>query len=323
MALLIREDEVRSLLSMEEAIEAVEEVFKLKAAGRADNRPRQRPRLEHAMLQAMPGAVEGVGLGLKAYTVTPAGVRFLVLLWDHESGELLAMIEAGELGRIRTGAASGVATKHLARSDSRTVGVIGTGYQAAAQLEAVCAVRPIDEAVVYSRGEARRRAFAEECSARLGITVRAVDRPQDAAACDIVATITNATDPVLDAGGVGRGTHINAAGNNRADHAEIAADLLDAASMVFIDDIQQGKAEAGEIIRAVDAGGFAWNRVAELGDLVAGRVSGRSDAAEITLFKSIGIAIEDIAVARRVYALATARGAGEALPGSSLWSTID
>ena len=196
-------------------------------------------------------------------------------------------------------------------------------FQAAAQLEAACAVRPIDEAVVYSRGEARRRAFAEECSARLGITVRAVDRPQDAAACDIVATITNATDPVLDAGGVGRGTHINAAGNNRADDAEIAADLLDAASMVFIDDIQQGKAEAGEIIRAVDAGGFAWNRVAELGDLVAGRVSGRSDAAEITLFKSIGIAIEDIAVARRVYALATARGAGEALPGSSLWSTID
>lgn len=318
MALFIHEDEVRSLLSMKDAIEVVEEAFRLKGNGLADNRPRQRPRLERSMLQAMPAAVEGVGLGLKAYTIAPDGVRYLVLLFDHTTGALLALIEAGELGRIRTGAASGVATKYLARENSRTIGVIGTGYQAATQLEAACAVRSIDTALVFSRSEARRRSFAEECSSRLGVEVRAVERAEAAGECDIVATVTNAADPVLAAAQVRPGTHINAAGNNRADRAEIAADLLGAASKVFIDDIQQGRTEAGEIIRAAAGGNFAWNRVAELCDLITGRAAGRSDEQEITLFKSIGIAIEDVAVARRIYDLATARGAGEKLPDSPL-----
>ncbi|HUX22190.1 MAG TPA: ornithine cyclodeaminase family protein, partial [Spirochaetia bacterium] len=318
MAILIREEEVHDLLPMSDALTAVEEVFRIKGNGKADNRPRQRPRLERAMLQVMPGAVTGMGLGLKAYTVTPKGVRFVVLLWDDESGELLAMIEANELGSIRTGASSGVATKYLARQDSRTVGIFGSGFQAFTQLEAVSEVREIGAVYVYGRSEAKRRSFAERASDRLKIDVSAVERPQECAACDIVITITNAADPVFAGGMVTEGAHINAAGSNRAEAAEIGGDTLERAGRIVVDDLQQAKGEAGDLIRAVSEGRLAWERVEELAAIVAGRAPGRSSASEITLFESLGIAIEDIAVARRVYDNALKRGAGERLPKSIL-----
>lgn len=318
MALFIREDEVRSLLPMEAALEAVEGVFRLKGENRADNRPRQRPRIERAMLQAMPGAVAGVGLGLKAYTVTPSGVRYLVLLWDEASGELLALLEAGELGRIRTGAASGVATRHLAREECVTVGLLGAGFQAASQLEAMCAVRPIREARVYCRSEARRRTFAEENADRLGIAINAVGSPEEAAECDIVVTITNAANPLFPAGSLKEGAHVNAAGSNRGAHAEIGADVLQRAARIFIDDREQGRSEAGDIIRAVSEGAITWNRVQELSELLAGRAGGRGGDSEITLFESLGVAIEDIAVARYVYDRAVEQGAGTPMPASAI-----
>lgn len=318
MAILIREEEVRDLLPMSDALQAVEEVFRLQGSGKADNRPRQRPRLERSMLQAMPGAVSGMGLGLKAYTVTPQGVRFVVLLWDDESGELLAMIEANELGRLRTGAASGVATKYLARPDSRTVGIFGSGYQAFTQLQAVSAVRAIDAVYVYSRSEAKRRSFAEQAAERSGIDVAAVGRPEECASSDIVITITNTNDPLFPGTMVKAGAHINAAGSNRAEAAEIGGDIIERAGRIVTDDLAQAKGEAGDLIRAVSEGKFAWERVEELGSIVAGGKSGRSSASEITLFESLGIAIEDVAVARRLYDTAMGRGAGERLPKSIL-----
>jgi len=318
MAIFIREDEVRSLLSMHDALASVEQVFRLKGEGKADNRPRQRPRLEASMLQTMPGAVSGLGLGLKAYTVTPHGVRFLVLLWDDVSGELLALVEAAELGRIRTGAASGVATKFLARRESNTVGMFGSGFQASAQLEAICGVRSIHEAYVYSRTETNRRAFAEEQSERLGIPVHPVARPEEAAGADIVVTITSSADPLFPVSALRQGAHLNGAGCNRAGSAEIAPEVFGKAARIFIDDVTQGREEAGDLIRAVSTGAASWERVEELGDLVAEHAAGRKDDEEITVFKSIGIAIEDIAVARRVYELALSKGAGEPLPRSTL-----
>lgn len=318
MALLIREEEVLELLTMKEAVAAVEGVFKLLGDHQADNRPRQRPRLDRSMLHAMAGAATGVGLGLKAYTVTQKGVRFLVALWDDESGDLLAVIEAGHLGRIRTGAASGVASKFLARSDATTAGILGAGFQADAQLEAICAVRPITEAFVYSRTEPRLRAFAEAASARLGIPVHPVDRAADAARCDIVATITNSREPLFSAADLREGAHLNAAGSNRAEAAEIDPEVFRKVGRVFIDDRRQGEVEAGDLLRAVSAGSLTWDRVSELGALVAGRLPGRENRSQITLFESLGIAVEDIAVARCVYEAALARGAGDPLPKSIL-----
>lgn len=318
MAILIREEEVRSLFTMQQAIEVVEEVFRLKGSGLADNPPRQRPRLERAMFQVMPAAVKGIGLGLKAYTITPGGVRFTVLLFDDQTGELLTMIEANELGRIRTGAASGVATKFLARVDSSTVGIFGSGFQAETQLEAICAVRPITTAYVYSRNETKRETFAERTSSRLGIEVRPASRPEECARCDVVATITNAAEPLFAASMLAEGAHINAAGSNRPQAAEIGPDTVERAARIVIDDRKQGQQESGDLIRAVDEGKCAWENVEELADVVAGNRPGRESAAEITLFESLGVAIEDVAAARRVYELAMARGAGEKLPKSIL-----
>jgi ornithine cyclodeaminase/alanine dehydrogenase len=168
---------VEELLTMDEALAAVEEAFRLQGVGKADNHPRQRPKLGHATLQVMPAAVAGMGFGLKAYTVASGGVRFVVLLWDEETGNLEAAIEAGLMGQMRTGAASGVATRYLARPDAATVGMFGTGTQAPTQLEAVCAVRPIERVWVYSRKQEHRERFAAEMSDRLGVAVEAAASP--------------------------------------------------------------------------------------------------------------------------------------------------
>lgn len=319
MPLFLRESDVEQLLTMQDALEVVEEALRRMGEGRADNRPRQRPRSGRSMLQVMPAAVEGMGLGLKAYTIGSKGVRFVVLLWDLETGDLQAVIEATRLGQMRTGAASGVATKYLARPDAATVGIIGCGGQAPTQLEAVCAVRPIQQAWVYSRTPVRREAFAEEMTAKLGIPVEAVAHPRDAVAeADVVITITTATRPVLEGQWLKPGAHVNAAGSNRAHAQEIDLETVRRAGLIAIDDRAQGHIEAGDLLPAIEQGIIAWEQVVELGEVVAGKVPGRQDGEAITLFESLGIAVEDVAAARRVYEKALQVGAGTPLPETIL-----
>jgi ornithine cyclodeaminase/alanine dehydrogenase-like protein (mu-crystallin family) len=319
MPLFLREDDVEQVLTMGDALAAVEEAFRLQGLGKADNLPRQRPRLGHTMLQVMPAAVSGMGFGLKAYTVASGAVRFVVLLWDEASGDLEAVIEAGFMGQMRTGAASGVATKYLARQDAATVGLFGTGTQAPTQLEAICAVRPIERVWVYSRNPEHRQRFATEMTGRLGVRVEAVAVPQDAVAdADIVTTITKASRPLFDGDWLLSGTHVNSAGSNRAQAQEIDARTVERADVIPIDDRAQGQIEAGDLIAAERQGVLAWADVVELGQVVAGIVAGRQNDEKITLFESLGIAIEDVAVARCVYEKALATGVGEALPETIL-----
>jgi ornithine cyclodeaminase/alanine dehydrogenase-like protein (mu-crystallin family) len=319
MPLFLREGDVEELLTMDEALAAVEEAFRLQGVGKADNHPRQRPKLGHATLQVMPAAVAGMGFGLKAYTVASGGVRFVVLLWDEETGNLEAAIEAGLMGQMRTGAASGVATRYLARPDAATVGMFGTGTQAPTQLEAVCAVRPIERVWVYSRKQEHRERFAAEMSDRLGVAVEAAASPRDAVVdADIVITITKASEPVFDGDWLRPGVHVNAAGSNRALAQEIDIRTVERADLVTIDDRVQGQIEAGDLIAAARQGVLAWQDVVELGQVVAGIAQGRPDDQSITLFESLGVAIEDVAVARRVYQKGLALGVGEELPGTIL-----
>lgn len=324
MPLFLREEDVKELLTMDDALTAVEEAFRLFGSGQADNRPRQRPRLVRSMLQVMPAGVSGMGFGLKAYTVGTKGVRFIVLLWNEETGDLEAVIEATELGKLRTGAASGVATKYLARADATTVGMFGCGGQAGRQLEAVCAVRPIEQAWVYSRTPEHRERFADEMSESLGIAVEAVGTPQYVVTdADIVTTITTAREPLFDGTWLQPGTHINAAGSNRAHAQEIDIETVQRAQCITIDDRAQGQIEAGDLIAAVRAEAISWDDVIELGQVVAGQVQGRQDDVggtppAITLFESLGIAIEDVAAARHVYNKALKVGAGEKLPDTIL-----
>jgi ornithine cyclodeaminase/alanine dehydrogenase len=315
MPLLLREPDVVALLTMDEALAAVEAAFLKLGRGEADNRPRQRAHAGQAVLQAMPAALRDVGLGLKAYTVARTGLRFLVLLWDAETGGLEAIIEADNLGRIRTGAASGVATRFLARADAAVVGLVGTGWQAATQLEAICRVRPIREARVYSRSAARRAAFAEAMGAQLGLPVVAVDTPRAAVdEADVVATITSASEPVFDGAWLKPGAHVNVAGSNRPRHREVDDETVRRAALVTVDDVAQARIEAGDLLLPIEAGVLSWDRVVPLADVVAGKVPGRRDEADITLFKSLGIAAEDVAAARVVVDKARRLGVGETLP---------
>jgi alanine dehydrogenase len=312
MPLLLREEEVQALLSVGDAIEAMERTFRAQAEGRAVNLPRQRVRWPGGTLHVMAAGDLGSGyVGLKAYTAVGGQTRFVVLLFHAESGELLAIIEADRLGRLRTGAATGLATRCLARPDARVVGMIGAGRQAATQLMAVCAVRPIAEARVYSPTPERRAAFAHRMRETLGIPVQAVERPEAAVeGADILITITSAREPVLRGAWLRPGVHLNAAGSNALLRRELDEEAIARADLIVIDSRAQGQIEAGDFLEPLERGRLQWERVYELRDVVAGRV-GRAHPEQITMFKSLGIALEDIAVAAVAYERARAQGVGE------------
>lgn len=266
MPLFLREAEVTALLSMEEAIAALEEAFRAQAAGQAANQPRRRIRWPGGALHVMAAGGPGLGyVGLKAYTTVGGRTRFVVLLFEAESGELAAAMEADALGRLRTGAATGLATRFLARPDARVVGLYGSGHQAETQLRGVRAVRPLEEVRVYSPTPAHREAFARRMAEGLGLPVRAVDRPEAAAdGADILITITNAREPVLRGAWLRPGVHVNAAGSNALIRRELDLEAVLRADLVVIDDRDQGKIEAGDLLEPVERGLLQWSRVHEL-----------------------------------------------------------
>lgn len=316
MVLVLNEREVGELYTMRDALETTELALRELGEGRAANQPRNRVRTESGTLQVMSGYVPGArAVGLKFYSASRAGARFVASLFDSDSGELLAIMEANTLGQIRTGAASGVATRALARDDADTVGVIGSGWQARTQLEAICAVRPVHQVKVYSRDPERRAAFARDMEAALGVEARPADSGQAAVAgAGIVLVITNARTPVLEGAWLEPGMHVNAAGSNRAEAAELDVAAVARADVITADQVADARIESGDLIAAVNAGAISWDQVTELGDVLVGKAPGRTNPAHITLFESQGLAIEDVAAARRVYELARERGMGTEIP---------
>jgi alanine dehydrogenase len=312
IVLLLTEDEVRRLLTMPAALEAVEAGLRRLALDEAENVPRSRCRTDHVMLHVLSAAAKGVGyLGYKAYTTSKSGARFHVALFDGRTGELLSLIEADYLGQVRTGAASGVATKYLANPDAATVGCYGTGKQARTQVQAVCAVRPVKRVSVFSRSEENRRRFADEMSRECGVEVVPVDRPELAARRQqIVITATAATEPVLRGEWIDDGTHLNVVGSNFLSKAEIDVAAVKRADHVVVDSKEQAKLEAGDLVPAVEAGVLSWSDVVDLGSVLVGKAPGRGGQGEVTLFKSVGLAIEDVVTAARVYEAAKEQGIG-------------
>ncbi len=310
--LYIDEEEVGRFLSMDAAVRAVEEAFRGLGTGSAVNIPRSRVRLPGHTLHVMSGGIPALNLtGLKAYTTTRHGAKFVVLLFQADTGELLAAIEADRLGQMRTGAASGVATKYMAREDAATVGVVGTGWQARSQLAAVCAVRKVADVKAYGRDRLRREAYCREMSEALDVPVRPVD---SARACveeaDVVITITSAAQPVLEGAWLAPGTHVNAAGSNALLRSEIDTETVRRARVVAVDSREQARMECGDLLEPVETGLLQWDRVHELADVVAGHVPGRIGSDDITLFESQGLAVEDVAAGAVVYKRAKAEGAG-------------
>jgi alanine dehydrogenase len=319
MSLVLKEADVRELLTMEIALNSVEEAFLRMADGSAISHNRQRlhlPGKSYLHYMAAGDGQDGT-MGLKIYTSAKEGLRFVVALFDAESGALLALIEANYLGQMRTGAATGLATRFMAREDARSVAIIGTGVQAATQLEAICAVRKIETIRAWGRNEERRARFAAEMTKRLNVEVRAVaEAPHSVAGADIVVTATTASNPVLDGKWLEPGTHVNAIGANFPNKRELDDEAVLRAGLIAADSREQSKEEAGDLLHALGRDGAGWERVKDLAEIVSGKIPGRTGADQITLFKSNGIAIEDVTTATHVYRLARSRGLGLSFP---LW----
>ena len=315
MALFLREADVEKLATMTMALEAVEEAFRLQGESKADNGPRRRHRVETGYLHVMSASLPTLGLaGLKSYATVAGNARFEVLLYS-EDGTLLAVIEGNKLGQLRTGAASGVATKYMARKDASRVGVFGTGWQARAQLEALCAVRPVKTIVAFGRDAGRRETFCKEMTEKLGVGVYPASKPEEAVKeVDIVVTATTSKEPVFQGDWLAPGTHVNAIGSNFLSKQEIDVETVRRSACVVVDSVEQYRMESGDLARAIDAGAFYWEDARELGLVVIGEFPGREDDKEVTLFESHGIALEDVALAGRIYHAALSARIGETLP---------
>lgn len=317
MALYLAESDVRQLLTMPMAIELVETSFRRLAAGSATNHSRQRLHVPgKAILNYMAASdVEGGFIGLKIYSISQGVARFIIPLISAETGEMAALIEADYLGQLRTGAASGVATKFMARPDAHTAAIIGTGSQARTQLEAIACVRKLQAVRAYSRDAGRRERFAKEMSARIRMEVQAVTSAEEAVrGADLICTATTAATPVVEGRWLARGAHINAIGINVAQKREIDAEAVNRADLIAADSPEQSRRESGDLIGAFGDDAGKWARVRDLAQIVAGKIPGRTDPNQITLFKSNGIAIEDVVAAGWVYETARQRRIGREVP---------
>ena len=316
MALYLNEDDVRQLLTMPLTLEAVEEAHKELSLARAIDIPRQRTRLPQTALHILQGALPGRdAIGYKAYTSNRSGVRFLVHVFSAASGALRVVLAADTLGMMRTGAASGVATRWLARPDAEVMGVFGAGWQAEGNIEAVAAVRKLRKVKVFARNAERLAAFCTRMSDRLELDVVPAASPEDAVrGSDIVSTITTAASPLFDAAWLSPGTHINAAGSNSVIRREVGEDVLKVCRPIVVDSVDTALKEAGDLLPLLEKGRLSERQLVELGDVILGRHPGRAKPEDITLFESQGMAIQDISVAVRLEALAREQGLGIELP---------
>ena len=297
--LYIAESDIPALIDMKGAIAALDSIFREQGDGGARNSPRQRAEYWGGKLNMMSAGARSGRFAFKAYAGTRAPTVFHVMLYDVDHG-LLAIIEANALGQLRTGAASGLATDRLAAPSVSSLGVIGTGRQAAAQIRAVAAVRDLQDVRVFGRDRARLEDFCERISGELGLNVNAAP---SAAACieaaRIIVTATDSSTPIVEDEWIAADAHVNAMGANAASRRELPSATYERAGLIVTDDRAQARLEAGEIIDSVESGTRSWNDIRELSDIVA--PDWRRQSRGLTIFKSLGAALEDLAVASAVY----------------------
>jgi ornithine cyclodeaminase/alanine dehydrogenase-like protein (mu-crystallin family) len=306
MPLYLSEADVAELLEPAGAVEAIEACFRRVAAGEVVNAPRRRLRLLDGSLADMAASDLGLGLaGGKLYVGTPQGTAFVVCLFDTASAELVAVIEADHLGRLRTGAASGVAARHLALAGASALGVLGCGHQAETQVACIRAAVPsLERVVVYCRTPDRLAAFCERVGATAGESHR------DAGSQEIVVTITSSRDPVLRGEWLRPGALVVAAGANVVSKRELDNAVLERATFVCCDSLEQARLESGDLVEPVAAGVLDWLEVHELHEVVAGEVSGRQSESDIVVFKSNGLAAWDVAIGAEAVRRAGEAGVG-------------
>ena len=316
MALFLNENEVNDLITPAECVEVIDECMRETGRRETLNLPRQRLRLPQGMLHMLAAAQPSQGMfALKAYTAFKGKIRFRIFLYDQETGDMLAVLEGDRLGQMRTGAATAVATRAMANPGIERCGLFGTGFQAEGQIEALAEVCSLKEVLVYGRNAERREDFCRRMSERLQLDVRPVDEPAAAVQdLPLVTTATTSKDPVFSGKLLAPGTHVNAVGANLLIKREIDGATLRQARRIVVDTVEGAKLESGALLQAIDSGRMHWGRVEELGDVMAGRVRGRDNPEDITLFHSLGMALWDTASAAFVYRRAVERGVGTDIP---------
>jgi ornithine cyclodeaminase/alanine dehydrogenase-like protein (mu-crystallin family) len=306
LPLYLTEAEVTDLLGPEDAVEAIEGCFHRLAAGAVENVPRRRLRLEGGVFALMGAADRELGFaGSKSYAWLEGGTPFVVVLLDTRKAKLAAVIEADKLGQLRTGAASGIAAKYLAREGATSLGVLGCGWQARSQVACIrVAVPTIERIVAYCRTEKSLREFCEEMEAEPGESHR------DPAQQDIVVTATTSKDPVLRGEWLRPGALVCAIGANEPRARELDHVVLERAAFVCCDSREQAQLESGDLIDPVAGGVLDWLEVHELQEVVAGELLGRQSGEDIVVFKSNGLAAWDVAIGVAALERAQERGVG-------------
>jgi alanine dehydrogenase len=316
MALYLTEAEIGDLLTMPDVIETLDEMFRARARGEIVNRPRTRVPIKAGAYNVMPaGWIERGVAGHKTYTASAKGASFQIVIYAADGSGLLAVMGGGRISGLRTGAATGLAARHLSARPGGPIALIGTGFQATAQVNGLLAATGATEIRVYARSAERREAFAARMTEASGANVHAVDSVDAALdGAPVVVTITNSAEPVLQARHLRPGLTIVAAGNNIWLRSEIDPAIVGRADVVVVDDIDNAKIEAGELMRAAEAGLFSWDSAIALHDVIGGCRAGRSTPDQVVLVELQGIGIEDVAVAELAYRRARERGVGLELP---------
>lgn len=318
MTLFLDEATVAKLVNMDDALQSTEAVFR--DAGHDDviNIPRVRAPLAKGILRitaAVWSARGYYGVKVSSSSVFGRNAGRLFLLYHEESGSAVAAVQVFQMGTLRTGAASGVATKYMAREDARVLGVIGPGRQAKTQIEAICRVRPIEEIRVFGRKREPLRQFCADMSEATKLDVRPVDGAEQAVTgADVIVTATTSSEPVVLGKWLKPGVHINAIGANYESRRELDTEVVTRAAVVATDDPEQVRYESTDLAVPVREGLFTWDKVLPLASIVAGQKPGRTSETDITIYKSLGVACEDVALALTAYERALKSGAGVKLP---------
>jgi ornithine cyclodeaminase len=313
MALYLTESDVQKLLTMPLALQWMEEAHRALGEQRAIDVPRARIHLptgtQHVLQAAVP---ELKVVGFKYYYTRPTGKSFYVHLMNTETAKLEAIIEAVWMSMVRTGAASGVATRHLAVKHASVVGQIGAGYQGTSQLEAVCQVRKIKTARVFARNRDRLVAFCSKMTEKTGVQVEPAASAEAAVrGAHVVNVITKSAEPVLEGEWLEPGQHVNAAGSNALTRRELDEAAVRKCDVVTVDGRGTARNECGDLLPAVEKGWLRWDFLAEIGEVIAGRAPGRSSDRQITLYESHGMGLQDVYVGAKILELARARGIGQ------------
>jgi ornithine cyclodeaminase len=316
MVHFLNEADVQQLLTMDIALEQVERALKARALGKATDVPRQRIQTTSGIQHVLQACAPELGyIGFKYY-FTPPGKRgaTYVHLINMQTGRLDAIVEGVWLGMIRTGAASGVASKHLANPGATVLAQLGAGYQGMGQLEAVVTALKIKEARVYARTRDKLEAWCKKMAIKLGIPVLpAASGAEAVKGAQVVNIMTKSATPVIDGDWLQPGQHVNAAGSNALSRAEIDAKTVARCNLITVDSRGTARNECGDLVAAVETGRLSWDTLTEIGEVIAGRMPGRAKPDDITLYESHGMGIQDVYTAAALLDLARSRKVGTEL----------